>query len=617
MSDYRIEDRAMRGTISITSFVAFSFALALVPAVALGSEVLTRGIWVDGNFHEYVAVSFPGEVWDVAQDDMEVLLPGFHLATVTSQEEQDFISDLLSGDGISGQFWLGGLQDPIDEPIPDEGWTWVTQESWVYTNWRAGEPNDGGVAGLEQHLALLGSGWNDEGSLIARITGYIAEGGVTGLNLVVDSSLDLGDVNPGDGLCATAMATCTLRAAIEESNAYEGLDSITLPADTYVITSSLTVFDGLNVLGEDRDTTIIDADGADVALYIDPSFYLDSDVTIDSVTVRGSSQAGIDVVDGVLSLISSRVRDNSKYGVRCGYGLPELSIVDSEVLENGSDGVLVVDCFAWIVGSSISHNKGRGVVALEGTSSASATLEDSYVGENLEGGLLGAGLASVNLRSTTVANNTAANGAGYLSDTCAVIDAVNSTFSGNRATGHGGGIYIPDAYCGASSLSHTTIAENVADSDADGIGDGGGIFSAVPPSFYEFSIKGTLLAKNVDLSGEAPDCAGPEAPVSAGFNLIGDTGGCSIVGDVSSDITNVDPVLGPLADNGGMTPTHRPLVQSPAINVIPADDCTVNVDQRGVIRPQPPGCDIGSVEVGFFFDGFESGDTSAWSSSVP
>ena len=52
----------------------------------------------------------------------------------------------------------------------------------------------------------------------------------------------LGDVNPGDGLCATAMATCTLRAAIEESYAYEGpADSITLPADTYVISSSLIV----------------------------------------------------------------------------------------------------------------------------------------------------------------------------------------------------------------------------------------------------------------------------------------------------------------------------------------------------------------------------------------
>jgi len=605
----------MRETTSIASVVALSFALALVPAVALGSEVLTRGIWVDGNSHEYVVVSFPAEVWDVAQDDMEVLLPSLHLATVTSQEEQDFISNLLSGDGISGQFWLGGFQDPIDEPIPDAGWTWVTQEPWVYTNWLDGEPNDGGLPGLEQHLALLGSGWNDEGSLIARITGYIAESGVTGLNLVVDSPLDMGDVNPGDGYCATAMATCTLRAAIEESNAYPGPNSITLPADTYLLSSGLTVFDELSLVGEDRDTTIIDANGAQYAF---TTFW---GVTIDSVTVRGSTQAGIWVGEGGLSLISSRVRDNSGGGVIC-YSpyRPSVSILDSEVSENGGTGVSVANCDARIVGSSISHNKGRGVSADEAGGAASVTLEYSYVADNLGGGLEGTGTTGFDLRSTTVANNIAANGAGYFSDGCSGLRSVNSTFSGNRATGHGGGIYLPNAHCrGTSSLIHTTIAENIADSDGDGFGDGGGIFSGVGPWDGVFSIKGTLLAKNVDLSGEAPDCAGPGELVSEGFNLIGVTTGCPIVGDTSTNITDLDPELGPLADNGGMTPTHRPLVQSPAINVIPADDCTVSTDQRGVSRPQGAGCDIGSVELwsGFFADGFESGDTSVWSSTVP
>jgi len=596
MSDYRIEDRAMRGTISITSFVALSFALALVPAVALGSEVLTRGIWVDGNSHEYVVVSFPGEVWDVAQDDMEVLLPGFHLATVTSQEEQDFISDLLSGDGISGQFWLGGFQDPIDEPIPDEGWTWVTQESWVYTNWLDGEPNDGG-SGLEQHLALLGSGWNDEGSLIARITGYIAEGGVTGLNLVVDSPLDMGDVNPGDGLCATAMAICTLRAAIEESNAYEGPDSITLPADTYVLSSTLTVFDGLSLVGEDKDTTIIDANGAKFALTTLGGGALDS------VTVRGSTQAGI-WAEGGLSLISSRVRDNSGYGVVC-WGFVDhlyISILDSEISGNSLDGVSVANCTAEIVGSSITHNGGRGVSADEGGGAAVVTLEYSYVADNLEGGLEGSGTSSFTLRSTTVANNIAAYGAGYASDGCSTLTSVNSTFSGNRATGHGGAIYQPSNYCAikGTSLINTTITENVADSDDDGIGDGGGIFSADDCCGGDelTTIKGTILAENEDLSGEAPDCGGPEDLISAGFNLIGDTAGCSMVGDTSSDITGVDPVLGPLADNGGLTPTHRPLDSlSLAIDAIPPGDCAVSIDQRGIARPQGLGCDIGSVEV--------------------
>lgn len=62
--------------------------------------------------------------------------------------------------------------------------------------------------------------------------------------------------------------------------------------------------------------------------------------------------------------------------------------------------------------------------------------------------------------------------------------------------------------------------------------------------------------------------------------------------------------LGPLHDNGGPTFTLALLPGSPAIDHIPADDCTdvdgnaVTIDQRGVSRPQGPSCDIGAFEVG-------------------
>ncbi len=421
-----------------------------------------------------------------------------------------------------------------------------------------------------------------------------------GLNLVVDSTLDLGDANPGDGICATATATCTLRAAIEETNVYEeGLDSIILPAGTYVIASSLSVEDDLGVFGEDRDTTIIDATAADSA-FSSPG----ANVTIDSVTIQGSALAGIDIRGGVFTVASSRVRGSSGNGIRC-QGGGTARILNSEVLENSLEGVRLLGCSSQIIGSSISHNQGRGIAIFE-TFQASATLENSYVAENLGGGLLASGMVGFELRSTTVTNNTAANGAGFASIGSAYLISVNSTFSGNRATGHGGGIYIWNYESGGQGwVTNTTIAENVADSDADGVGDGGGIFLEDDPLDNYFSINGTLLAKNEDLSGEAPDCGGPGALFSEGFNLIGDTTGCSIVGDTSTNITDVDPKLGPLADNGGLTPTHRPLVQSPAINVIPSDDCTVEVDQRGVLRPQGPGCDIGSVEVGLSCIGFK------------
>lgn len=42
----------------------------------------------------------------------------------------------------------------------------------------------------------------------------------------VNSSLDAGDAAAGDGVCATAGAVCTLRAAIEEANALSGTDTI-------------------------------------------------------------------------------------------------------------------------------------------------------------------------------------------------------------------------------------------------------------------------------------------------------------------------------------------------------------------------------------------------------
>ena len=54
----------------------------------------------------------------------------------------------------------------------------------------------------------------------------------------VNSSFDVSDVNPGNGVCEAAAGnnTCTLRAAIEEANALPGADQIILPPNTYVLT---------------------------------------------------------------------------------------------------------------------------------------------------------------------------------------------------------------------------------------------------------------------------------------------------------------------------------------------------------------------------------------------
>ena len=79
---------------------------------------------------------------------------------------------------------------------------------------------------------------------------------------------------------------------------------------------------------------------------------------------------------------------------------------------------------------------------------------------------------------------------------------------------------------------------------------------------------------------QGPNCAG-ENNRSIGYNVDSD-GSCSLKSD--TDLSGVDPLLGPLQDNGGPTLTHALLPGSPGINAIPLADCTVPDDQRGVWR---------------------------------
>src|SRR5437867_1778102 len=49
----------------------------------------------------------------------------------------------------------------------------------------------------------------------------------------VNSSADESDDVPGDGVCLTANGECTLRAAIQETNALAGADTVNVPSGTY------------------------------------------------------------------------------------------------------------------------------------------------------------------------------------------------------------------------------------------------------------------------------------------------------------------------------------------------------------------------------------------------
>jgi len=87
------------------------------------------------------------------------------------------------------------------------------------------------------------------------------------------------------------------------------------------------------------------------------------------------------------------------------------------------------------------------------------------------------------------------------------------------------------------------------------------------------------------------NCAGSPAIAATGMNLES----ADTCGFASAGLRNANPLLGPLAANGGPTPTLALAPGSPAIDAAAA--CPPpDTDQRGVARPQGKTCDIGAFE---------------------
>ena len=96
-----------------------------------------------GNGHWYELITDTPMLWQAAQDF--AVARGGYLATLTSAAENGFVTtNLVSGFGGCGCIWLGGFQN-LSSPSysePNGGWEWVTGESWGFSNWAPGEPNN-------------------------------------------------------------------------------------------------------------------------------------------------------------------------------------------------------------------------------------------------------------------------------------------------------------------------------------------------------------------------------------------------------------------------------------------------------------------------------------------
>jgi predicted outer membrane repeat protein len=193
------------------------------------------------------------------------------------------------------------------------------------------------------------------------------------------------------------------------------------------------------------------------------------------------------------------------------------------------------------------------------------------------------GGTTTTITGSTIANNTtvrAGEGGGIHTDGAVTI--VNSTIHGNTAADNGGGVYCSS---GSLNLTNVTITGNTTQ-----IADAGGGIHCEDDE--PVNVLNTIVAGNTDPGGPS-DCLG--TLTSLGNNLLQDTDGCTIVGDTAGNITGVDPALGPLQNNGGLTETRAVQPGTPPYNAGRNAGCPAT-DQRGVARPQEGTCEIGAYE---------------------
>jgi CSLREA domain-containing protein len=198
---------------------------------------------------------------------------------------------------------------------------------------------------------------------------FLADRGPIGEVLIVDSTGDAADADPGNGSCLSTLGGCTLRAAIEEANAHPGRDYIFFditgpgphtitPAADFDHISEDVVIDARTQPGYDA-TPLIVLDGAAAPSPSSAFFFLSGDSFVGGLSIANFG-TGISAIDGDL-VITSNVMTGGNYGIVI-LDTSTAVVADNIISGNASNGIQVGStAVAWIVGNEIFGNGDSGI----------------------------------------------------------------------------------------------------------------------------------------------------------------------------------------------------------------------------------------------------------------
>lgn len=465
-------------------------------------------------------------------------------------------------------------------------------------------------------LTIQGPGRNAltvDGSYLDRV--FVHEAGSEGVLSLGGMTLKHG-FNSGDGGCVLAEGTVNLTdVGIEECRAGSGSGT----GASRVRGGGVSAGSNINMMG-----SLIGANAVDghAGYAYGAGLFAGGDVVMIAATVSGNFATsegggtfggGVAIgdregrVQGSLLSLSSSIENNGAMTqctvcpVRGGgawvYGNPTFQ--DSTVSGNGA-----------FSGGGYGAGGGLYFNSRYGGSPVHATLTGTDLASNSadeDGGAIGAD-GDLGFERGTISGNSANGSGGAIVLLAGDLDLNDSLVTGNIAVQRGGGIFI-FGY-GDTSVHNSTISENIAVTNGGAIANtygsvhlanatltansanagGGGIWFRYGE--YTLAMDSTIVAGNT-AGSEADDIAGPGLSVDGANNLVVAAAGVALPGDTIS----ADPMLEPLAQNGGPTMTHALSKGSPAIDA-GSNPWGLAWDQRGenFARVSGSAADIGAFE---------------------
>lgn len=345
---------------------------------------------------------------------------------------------------------------------------------------------------------------------------------------------------------------CSLREAIIAANtnaAYRGCSAGAAGADTIVITATGTI-PLVSYLPAVTETLTINGPAGGI--------------TIDG---GGVYQSGFTVDNNATLTVSGLTFDRGNVGSGGAiYLSPGTNLyVSNSTFSNG---------FGTGSGGAIYALNETGTVSIDSSTFYSNVVTTAF--GNLGGAIYSRGTLSITnstFYSNTANGDVCCSGGGAIYGYTGTVMITNSTFVSNTSICCGGVIYTSFA---RASIFNSTLANNSAGCC------GGATFVNSP-----------LTATNTIIASNTPNnCNG--GITNGGYNI--DSAADCAFGSNNGSMSNTDPKLRPLANNGGSTKTMALGLNSPAIDAIVGNVNCPPTDQRGVHRPTGLRCDIGAYE---------------------